>query len=453
MVKRVGRYVVFILIALYVTVVPSRGLADPILCDLYVTFPDDDQIAIVDTFTGSVTDTIAVGDGPAGVTFSPNGAYAYVSNNYAGTISVINTASKTVETTINVNPNPDGVSVSPDGSLLYVGTWNAQGNSDVIQSVSTATNTLEASITSNSNPTESVFSPDGTRAYVSNWSTASVSVIDVANNTELTEISVGQGPDGIAITPDGSTVYVTTWFNKVSVIDTASNAETTTINVGMTPIDIVLSSDGSTAYVTNSGFNNNTGAVGSTVSVINTATNAITTTIATGVTPVGVAITPDDGTVYVANNDNASITVIDTTTTNTTSITLVGNGFGLAIKPGCASPPDAPQNVTATAGDSSAVITWDPPASDGGESITSYTVTASNNAGTCTTNGSLTCEMQNLVNGTSYTFTITATNAIGEGPASNASQAIVPQEAPAPTPTPTPTPIPELDPEIPGYTG
>ena len=58
-VKRVGRYVVFILIALYATVVPSRGLADPIRCDLYVTFPGDDHIAIIDTFTGSVTDTIA----------------------------------------------------------------------------------------------------------------------------------------------------------------------------------------------------------------------------------------------------------------------------------------------------------------------------------------------------------------------------------------------------------
>jgi hypothetical protein len=88
--------------------------------------------------------------------------------------------------------------------------------------------------------------------------------------------------------------------------------------------------------------------------------------------------------------------------------------------------PDAPTSPTAVAGDGSATVSWTAPASDGGSDITGYTVTSSPGALTCTTTGALRCVVSGLNNGTSYTFKVSATNAVGTGPLSVASNVVVP---------------------------
>ncbi len=58
--------------------------------------------------------------------------------------------------------------------------------------------------------------------------------------------------------------------------------------------------------------------------------------------------------------------------------------------------------------------------SNGGSAITGYTATASPGGATCTTTGGLGCTVGGLSSLTTYSFTITATNGVGTGPASNA---------------------------------
>jgi len=83
-----------------------------------------------------------------------------------------------------------------------------------------------------------------------------------------------------------------------------------------------------------------------------------------------------------------------------------------------ATAPDAPTSVSATPGNAQATVSWSAPGSDGGSAITSYTVTPyiGATAGTAVTVTAPTT-VSTLINGTSYTFRITATNAIGTGPA------------------------------------
>ncbi len=87
------------------------------------------------------------------------------------------------------------------------------------------------------------------------------------------------------------------------------------------------------------------------------------------------------------------------------------------------SAPDAPTINTVYAGNSRVSVLFSAPSSDGGSPITSYTVTS--NPGNITANASASpIIVTGLTNGIPYTFTVTATNAIGTGPASVPSSSV-----------------------------
>ncbi len=95
--------------------------------------------------------------------------------------------------------------------------------------------------------------------------------------------------------------------------------------------------------------------------------------------------------------------------------------------------PDAPTGVSAVRGNTQATVSFTTPASDGGTPITSYTITSSPGGFTVTGSASP-ITVTGLTNGTSYTFTVVATNAVGDSPASAASTAVTPAGLPgAPT--------------------
>jgi uncharacterized protein (TIGR02145 family) len=89
--------------------------------------------------------------------------------------------------------------------------------------------------------------------------------------------------------------------------------------------------------------------------------------------------------------------------------------------------PGAPVIGTATLGDGTATVSFTAPVNNGGSVITSYTATSSpgNITGTLTQSESGTITVTGLTNGTAYTFTVTATNAIGASLPSAASNSVV----------------------------
>jgi len=147
--------------------------------------------------------------------------------------------------------------------------------------------------------------------------------------------------------------------------------------------------------------------------------------------------TPPATTVTVAGLTNGTVytfTVAATNLTGTGSPSAPSNSV-TPTAPTAPTAPAAPTGVTAAPGNARATVTWTSP-SNGGSAITSYTVTpyvagVAQPATTLTGSPPATAAtITGLTNGVTYTFTVSATNVVGAGPASAPSNSTTPNSAP-----------------------
>jgi YVTN family beta-propeller protein len=289
----------------------------------YVTNLNSNSVSVIDISTNTVTATIPVGAGPAGVVFSPAGTTAYVSNANAGTVSVIDTASNTVTATIVLPKGAFGgyPAITPDGKTLYV-----PDDNNSVAVIDTASNSVITAIPAGLAPIAAVVTPDGRHVYVN--SVQGIMIIDTSTNTVVGPLIPGIGESVfrpcLAITPDGSQIYFTAadGSSRVFVISTASNTRIATLSVPSGPVGIAVTPDGSSAFVTKE--------QGNAVGIIDTATNTVeATSIPVGAIPTAVAVTPDGAFVYVVNlvtfSGNGTVSVISTATNAVVATVPVGS--------------------------------------------------------------------------------------------------------------------------------
>jgi hypothetical protein len=125
--------------------------------------------------------------------------------------------------------------------------------------------------------------------------------------------------------------------------------------------------------------------------------------------------------------------IAHTFTVTATNIAGTGSASSASAAVTPATTPGAPTGVSAVAGNAQAVVSFTVPASTGGATISSYTVTSSP-SGFMASGSSSPLTVTGLTNGTAYIFTVTATNSVGTGSASSASTAVTPATTPgAPT--------------------
>jgi uncharacterized repeat protein (TIGR01451 family) len=155
-----------------------------------------------------------------------------------------------------------------------------------------------------------------------------------------------------------------------------------------------------------------------------------------------VTVGPDPGTTIVptsavvtglTNGVTYQFEVAATNSAGTSAYSAPSN----SVTPFAPTVPATPTNVSAVAGDSSASVAWTGSASDGGSPITGYTVTAlvGGAPSGITTSACANCTgvtVSGLTDGTTYTFTVHATNAIGDSAESAQSNAVTPSLSAAP---------------------
>ncbi len=316
--------------------------------------------------------------------------------------------------------------------------------------------------------------------YTANYSSNNVTKItpDGTSTTSWATTGSGSGPYGITIDSAGN-IYTANWDSAAVTKITPEGASSFFGDTDASPYGITIDSAGNiytanddsdtVTKITPAGVSSIFGETGSfpTGITIDSAGNIYTANYSsdnvTKITPDGVssifgttgtspwAITIDSaGNIYTANSGSDNVTkitpagvssIFGTTDSSPRGITIdsaggvytANNGSNNVTK--ITSPPDAPTSVAGSSGNTQVVVSWLAPVRNGGSTITAYTVTASPGGRTCGwSSGALSCIVTSLTNGTSYTFTVTATNAVGTSSPSPASNAVTPIDV-AVTPT------------------
>jgi Domain of unknown function (DUF1929)/Fibronectin type III domain/Kelch motif len=336
----------------------------------------------------------------------------------------------------------------PDGRVLVAGGGHYDGLNDPgqdsaqIYSPSYLFNGPRPTITSapastTYGSTISVSTPDAS-------SIASVNLVSLGTDTHQMDMNqhfvplsftAGSGslnvtmPSSSAVAPPGHyMLFILNNQGTPSVANIIGINQPTTPVVPSAPTGVTATAGNGTANVSWTAPNNGNSPITSYSITPSNGTTTLTPTVITGNPPATSATISG-----LTNGVTYTFTVTATNAVGTGPASAPSN----AVTPTAPTAPAAPTGVTATASNAAATVTWTAPSS-GGSAITSYTVTPylGGTAQTPTTvTGSppaTTATITGLANGSSYTFTVTATNAVGAGPPSAASNAVTPSTVVAP---------------------
>ena len=115
---------------------------------------------------------------------------------------------------------------------------------------------------------------------------------------------------------------------------------------------------------------------------------------------------------------------------------------GGGTTPPTSTAPSAPTGLTATAGDATVALAWQPPTSNGGSAVTGYNLyraVGSGNLALLTRTSSTSYTNTAVTNGTTYSYVVKAVNVVGEGPASSSATATPSKGTQPPTAPSAPT--------------
>jgi YVTN family beta-propeller protein len=171
-------------------------------------------VVVIDTATNKLAATINVGDGLHNIAFTADSRLAYVTNSGADSVSAISTDALKKVADIKVGQTPVAVAYSTASRLIYV----AAINGATISAIDTSTQQVVATIPTKRGVVALRFEPEGRFGFVVNEKESTVYLIDASTNAIVDSSQVVKEPDQVAFTR-GFAYIRSTASEKFSLID------------------------------------------------------------------------------------------------------------------------------------------------------------------------------------------------------------------------------------------
>jgi len=215
----------------------------------YITLHGDvDALVRWDFKTRAFADGVTyTGDEPTNVSFSPDGATAYVASQWSHWVDVVDVATNTVVATpLTPGNDPYQTTASPDGTRFY-----ASGNADKIWMFNAVTRTLVDSVAVDADPNGMAITPDGKWMFISHLSSGVVGRITLATGVYDTLVIVGSTPvHGLDISPDGTHLYIVSQgTDSLYKFNTTTGANEGQVFAGSQPFGLAATPDGGEIWI------------------------------------------------------------------------------------------------------------------------------------------------------------------------------------------------------------
>lgn len=287
------------------------------------------RLELVKTIGGAISPKSVVVSS-TGLAFAQNMMYRHTITVYDRRLRLVKTISDAVRLAKLGYPDYPGVSrgapveaaFTPDGAYAYVSNYSMYGpafgpeGSDVcspssgydrsfVYRVDTSRLAIDQAIRVGAVPKYVAVTPDGSLALVTNWCSYSLSVIDVAKGRTVRELDLGPYPRGIAVGPAGKRAYVAVMGSAdVAVVDLRTFAVRWLRGVGTSPRHLVVSPDGRYLYATLNAEGR--------VAKVDLRRGRVVAKVATGSAPRSMAIAPDGLSLYVVNYGSDTVSKVRT---------------------------------------------------------------------------------------------------------------------------------------------
>lgn len=222
---------------------------------MYATIRDQNALAIINTNTLAVEDTIFVGSAPANLTFSPDGLTAYIANSTSNFLAVFDTQTRAVTNSFLISEQPQDVVFGNQNRLFVLG-QNSIFQIDATTGASAGSN-IGAYYIVYSGALE--ISPDRNALYYGDYglSPASMYKFDVSTTTATLLWESPHGPHGsngqdLTLSHDGTFISYATGSGQngyqIAKFRTTDMAILGSFNTGAYPREIAFSPDDQVAY-------------------------------------------------------------------------------------------------------------------------------------------------------------------------------------------------------------